>query len=166
METTPAPLETPAIVPQPQPSQPTTKFPINTYGFLGLGAIIIAIGLVAYNGRQENQRLQFLTIINHAENRVLKAEIHSLERAAETKPSYEDGYKEALVRAGRPNNPGAYQDGYEAAIKVVGDGGYATGYHTAIKQFGYQPNKSLAILIDEPTSIKKDQSKTINANDK
>ena len=131
-------------------------------GFLVLVGVIIALGVFIYNAKQENQRLQLLTIINQAENRVLKSEIHSLERAAETRPTYEDGYKEALLRAGRPNYPGAYQDGYEAALKVVGDGSYSEGYHTAIRQFGYQPAKNVAFLVDE---LKK-EPKTIDASGK
>lgn len=160
-------METTTTTPTPAPaSKPDSSAkPIKSMIGLSIMAIIaIALGIYAYNERQENQRLQFLTIINQAENRVLKAEVHSLERANEGKPTYEDGYKEALLRAGRPNGPGAYQDGYEAALKVVGDGSYSEGYHTAIRQFGYQPAKNVAYLVDEPT--KKEQPKTINASDK
>lgn len=142
-----SPVETPAtpIVPQ-QPQQ----FPFKTIGIIMLWAAILASLSVYYNLKQENQKLQFLTIINQAENRVLKTEIRSLEG----KPSYEEGYKEAykeaLIKAGRPNAPGAYQDGYEAALKIIGDGGYSEGYHAAIKQFGYQSAKNVAFLVDEP----------------
>ena len=118
------------------------------YGYLLLSAIIVGLVYYAYTGKQENQRLQLLNIINQAENRVLKTEIHALEQNA--KPSYEDGYKDALIKAGRPTAPGAYQDGYEAAMKIVGEGGYAEGYHAAIKQFNYQPNKNVVFLVDEP----------------
>lgn len=140
---TPAIPATPAIIPH-QPE----KFPLKTFGILTFW-VVVSLGTLSvyYNLKQENQKLQLLTIINQAENRVLKAEIHSLEG----KPSYEEGYKEALLKAGRPNSPGAYQDGYEAALKIIGDGGYVEGYHTAIKQFGYQPAKNVAFLVDEPT---------------
>lgn len=161
METTPTTPTVPASIPTPEPVK-STKSIKSMLGFLVLVGVIIALGVFIYNVKQENQRLQLLTIINQAENRVLKSEIHSLERAAETKPTYEDGYKEALLRAGRPNHPGAYQDGYEAALKVVGDGSYSEGYHTAIRQFGYQPAKDVAFLVNEPT--KKEQPKTINAS--
>lgn len=157
--TTPAPaLLPPTTAPQPTPPQPS-KSPMKTVGIFSLSIGIIVLGVMLYNSKQENQKYQLLTVINQAENRVLKDEIRSLERAADSKPSYEDGYKEALIRAGRPTNPGAYQDGYEAAMKIIDNGGYAEGYHAAIKQFGYQPNKSVAFIIDEP---KKDAPKTIN----
>ena len=63
-----------------------------------------------------------------------------------TKPSYEEGYRDAVIRAGAPENASAYKDGYDAAILAVGDGGYADGYHAAIKQFGFpaRPNQAMA----------------------
>ncbi len=63
-----------------------------------------------------------------------------------SKPSYEEGYRDAVSRAGAPENASAYKDGYDAAILAVGDGGYADGYHAAIKQFGFpaRPNQAMA----------------------
>ena len=87
--------------------------------------------------QKENQRLSFLNLINREENRIIKDEIYVLEH----KPNYDDGYKDAIFKMGSPQNPGAYRDGWEAAMKLVGEGGYASGYHAAVQQFGYKDSK-------------------------
>jgi hypothetical protein len=63
-----------------------------------------------------------------------------------SRPTYEDGYRDAVIRAGAPENASTYKDGYEAALLVVGDATYAEGYHAAIKQFGFpaRPNQAIA----------------------
>ena len=99
----------------------------------------LCVGLM-YNTwlvQKENQRLSFLNWTYQAEHRIIKDEIYVLEHKA----TYEDGYKEAIFKMGTPQNPGAYQDGWEAAMKIVGDGSYATGYHAAVQQFGYKDAK-------------------------
>lgn len=105
--------------------------------------------------RSENQRLQLVNSIYHAEHRILKDEIYEYEQ----KPTYENGYKDALIRVGGPNTPSAYQDGWDDAMKVVAEGGYANGYHAAIQQFGYQKPDASRWLIAE-ANIVKDVPKT------
>ncbi len=63
-----------------------------------------------------------------------------------SKPTYEEGYRDAVIRAGAPENASAYKDGYDAALIAVGDASYAEGYHAAIKQFGFpaRPNQAIA----------------------
>lgn len=94
--------------------------------------------------QKENQRLTFLNWTYKAEHRILKDEIYTLEHKA----NYEDGYKDAIFKMGSPQNPGAYQDGWEAAMKIVGEGGYASGYHAACHQFGYKDAKYY--LVSKP----------------
>lgn len=53
------------------------------------------------------------------------------------KPTYQEGYRDAVIRAGTPTHSGAYKDGYYAAFLALGDSNYADGYHAAILQFGY-----------------------------
>lgn len=68
-----------------------------------------------------------------------------------SKLTYEDGYRDAVIRAGAPENASTYKDGYEAALLVVGDATYAEGYHAAIKQFGFpaRPNQAIAKVRKE-----------------
>lgn len=106
--------------------------------WIGAFSILLA-GVMAYQAwiaQQENHRLKFLNTVFSAENNILKDEIRSFE----AKPTYDQGYKDALIRVGGPQNPGAYQDGWDDAFKVVDEGGYAEGYHAAIQQFGYEKN--------------------------
>ena len=95
--------------------------------------------------QRENHKLSFMNWTYQAEHRLLKDEIRELEQ----KPTYENGYKDALIKMGGPQNPGPFQDGWEAAMKVVGYGSYTTGYHTAIQQFGYRDSKYY--LVSAPT---------------
>ena len=67
----------------------------------------------------------------------------------ENKPGYNDGYRDAIIKIGGPQSPGSYQDGWDAAIRVIADGSYATGYHTAIKQFGYTKEGNLRWIIED-----------------
>jgi hypothetical protein len=94
--------------------------------------------------QKENQKLSLQNVIYHAEHRILKDELYQKERALADRPTYEQGYKDALVRVGGPQTPGAYQDGWDDAMKVYADKGYADGYHAAIQQFGYTKTTGLA----------------------
>jgi len=114
------------------------------------GIAFIVSGYQFIQIKQENNKLQLVNSIYEAENRILKDEIQTRIyeiRELEIKPSYNDGYKDALIRIGGPNNPGAYQDGWDAAMKVAGEGGYANGYHAAIQQFSYQKPDTSRYLI-------------------
>lgn len=112
----------------------------------GICAVAFCVsGYQAFQSRQENGRLLLVNSIYQAEHRILKDEL----REYEQKPTYDQGYKDALIRIGGPTQPGAYQDGWDAAMKVAGEGGYANGYHAAIQQFGYQKPDTSRYLIAE-----------------
>ena len=115
----------------------------------GISALCVG-GMVwhTWNIQKENQRLSMLNSIYEAEHRILKDEIYEFS----TKPTYEEGYKAALIRLGGPQVPGAYQDGWDDALKIYGEnGGYAEGYHAAIAQFGYTKNTAMTRwLVPEP----------------
>ena len=115
-------------------------------GWVAAGVCAVGCGISMsqyFSIRGENQRLALVNSIYHAEHRILKDEI----REKEQKPTYEQGYKDAFIRIGGPQNPGAYQDGWDDAMTVVGEGGYANGYHAAIQQFGYQKPDTSRYLI-------------------
>jgi len=86
------------------------------------------------------------------ENGMLMSEINILE----SNPKYNDGYRDAIIKIGGPQSPGSYQDGWDAAIRVLGDNSYVQGYHNAIKQFSYTKDGNLRWLIEEsiPTQTK------------
>ena len=86
------------------------------------------------------------------ENGMLMSEINILE----SNPKYNDGYRDAIIKIGGPQSPGSYQDGWDAAIRVLGDNSYVQGYHNAIKQFNYTKDGNLRWLIEEsiPTQTK------------
>lgn len=102
-------------------------------------------GYQTFQTKQENGRLLLMNSIYQAEHRIFKNEL----KENEQKPTYEQGYRDALIRIGGPTQPGAYQDGWDAAMKVVGEGSYANGYHAAIQQFGYQKPDTSRYLIAE-----------------
>lgn len=124
------------------------------------GVAFCVSGFQYIQTRQENNRLQLVNSIYQAEHRILKDEI----REQDQKPSYDQGYKDALIRIGGPNQPGAYQDGWDAAMKITGEGGYANGYHAAIQQFGYQkPDTSRYLIALSEVRQEKPKSETIKA---
>jgi hypothetical protein len=102
-------------------------------------------GYQLYKYSSENQQLILSNVIYRAEHRLLKDEISELER----KPTYEQGYKDALIRSGGPQNSGNYQDGWDDAMKVAGEGHYSDGYHAAIQQFGYQKPKTRWLVAEQ-----------------
>lgn len=111
------------------------------FALVSLVLSTIVLGYNAYKASQENQKLSIKNLIYEAETRILKDEIKDYV----SKPTYEDGYKTALIKMGGPQNPGAYQDGWDDAYKVFcteNGNGYSVGYHTAIEQFGYTMAKS------------------------
>lgn len=107
------------------------KTPWIIAGIAGICTCISGYGF--YERNQSNQRLAINNIIYIAENRILKEEISSLER----KPTYEEGSRDSILKMGGPQIPGAYRDGWDAAILTFDTNGYADGYHAAIRQFGY-----------------------------
>lgn len=155
METTPT---TPA---QDQANQvpavpaPTPATPAKNWGHTLLLVSVLALGFMAWttwNTQRENQKLSLQNVLYLAEHRILKSEIYEKDRALDSRPTYEQGYKDALVRVGGPQTPGAYQDGWDDAMKIyASENSYADGYHAAIKQFGYTKTSTMARwLIPEP----------------
>ena len=117
--------------------------------FLAIGSA--AVGCFSFykfwDQKSENYRLSLVNSILSMERNILKDEISQLEN----KPTYEEGFKDAIIRMGGPQTPGSYLDGWDAAIQVIGDSGYADGYHAAIKQFGYQKmGETKRWMVPEP----------------
>lgn len=112
---------------------------------------LVLVVVATYMGHvliNESNRFVLMRDIYSAENRILKDELYT-ERS---KPSYETGYRDAIVRAGFPSGNGSYKDGFDAARKLYGDGSWATGYHTAIEQFGWK-NEINNAKIDKENSV-------------
>jgi hypothetical protein len=123
---------------------PKILWTITIGSLLGCGFL----GYTNWQTQKENHKLSLLNAISIAEHRILKDEIASLDR----RPTYDEGYKNALIRIGGPQTPGAYQDGWDDCMKVIGqDSNYADGYHAAIQQFGYTKTSTMARwLVPEP----------------
>jgi hypothetical protein len=126
--------------------------------FLAIGSA--AVGCFSFfkfwDQKAENHRLNLVNSILSMERNILKDEISQLEN----KPTYEEGFEDAILRMGGPQNPGSYQDGWDAAIKVIGDSGYADGYHAAIKQFGYQKmGETKRWMVPQSESSQKEDEK-------
>jgi len=113
---------------------------------------------------KKNWECTHLTFLNTLQNRqldLMRDECREYQFKLATNPTYDDGYKFALLK--RSN--GSYSDGYEDA-KLVFDGSnnYASGYHAAIAQFNFlkSVNKDTAAIIDpaQPITDKKEEGKT------
>lgn len=118
---------------------------LNLYFIVPLLGLVFILSYEMYRISILNQVLSLDNVITKAENRILKDEVTELDR----RPTYENGYKDALIRKGGPNDKGDYQNGWEDAMKLVTkDSTYADGYHQAIQQYGYQ--KTSEYLVSEP----------------
>lgn len=116
----------------------------------------VALGIHAWNVQSENHRLSMANVIYQAEHRILKDEIAEWEK----KPNYDQGFKDAIVRQGGPQTPGAYQDGWDDAMKVIGtQSNYADGYHNAIQQFGYTKTAGMSRWLVEKTQYANNDKK-------
>jgi len=120
--------------------------------------LIMATGFSVYKQFETNQ-VRYENTTLRFENSMLTNEV----RAMETAPSYDDGYRDAVIKLGGPQSSGSYQDGWNAAVKVLASNTYAEGYHTAIKQFGYTKDGNSKWIIEE--SIPKPSS-DVNNNPK
>ena len=119
--------------------------------FFGCTTFVLAV-VCSYMGHviiNESNRFFLMRDVYSTENRLLKDELYT-ERS---KPTYEQGFRDAVVRAGIPNGSGAYRDGFEAAKKFYADGTWANGYHTAIEQFGWK---------DEVANLKKEKEQSVS----
>jgi hypothetical protein len=72
-------------------------------------------------------------------------EVSALRYKLSDRPTYLDGYRDAILRAGVPNSPGSYKDGFYAAFTMMGEGSFLDGMNVARAQFGLPqillPNK-------------------------
>jgi len=107
-------------------------------------AFIAAFGFSVYKQLELNQ-LRYENTTIRFENSMALNQI----RTMESMPNYDDGYRDAIVKIGGPQSAGSYQDGWDAAFKVVGSSTYSEGYHTAIKQFGYTKDGNTKWIIQE-----------------
>jgi len=123
-------------------------------------ASTIILGFLFAKSDWENARLTMLNSLQNRQIELMRDECREYEFKLATNPSYEDGYKFALLK----RNNGSYSDGFEDA-KLVYDSSnnYATGYHAAIAQFNFMKdvNKDTAAKIDaQPATEKKEEEKT------
>lgn len=111
-----------------------------------LGFLSTIFAYKIWDLKQENHRINILNSIYNAERRILKDDISELEK----KPTYDQGFKDALIRVGGPQSDGLYRDGWEDAAKLFCDASYTEGYHNAIQQFGYtQPKGTVKWLVPQ-----------------
>lgn len=97
-----------------------------------VGAIfcIIASGFLVYRFDQENFRLRCHNEFKDNQIRLLEDQLRDYEFKISSRPTYEAGYRDALVKS----ESGTYDDGFEAAKVLYKTGGYDVGYHNAIQQ--------------------------------
>lgn len=122
----------------------------------GISALCVgAMAWYTWNVQKDNQRISLINTIYDAEHRILNDEIRELTGIIAEKPTYDQGFKAALIRVGGPQAPGAYQDGWDDALKLCGaENNYADGYHAAIQQFGYTKTTAMnRWLVPEPKTI-------------
>lgn len=110
-----------------------------------IGAVICVSGL-SYRQSLQNDALRTIVKLSNEEIRILTYELNE----EKNKPSYEQGYKDALIKTGGPSNTGLYQEGWDDAQKIYLQAGYVDGYHNAIQQFGYQKPDTSRYLAPEP----------------
>ncbi len=103
---------------------------------------------IAYRSSLQNDALRTIVKLGDDEIRILTYEL----REEKQKPSYEDGKRDMLIKMGGPQNPGAFQDGYDAAVSLLANTSYAEGYHNCILQFAYQKQDTSRYLVPEPKS--------------
>ena len=79
-----------------------------------------------YDARSANLYSQILKF----ENSLMANEIGSLQ----TSPSYNDGYRDALIKMGGPQSPGSFQDGWDEGRSCPLDGLRASSHHARSEQ--------------------------------
>jgi hypothetical protein len=125
-----------------------------------LGIATVVLGFLFAKSSWDNSSLKLLNMLQYQEIELMRDECREYQFKLTSNPTYEEGYKAALLR----RNNGSYSDGYEDA-KIVYDGSnnYTQGYHAAITQFGFlkDMNKDTAAKIDsQPATEKKEEAKT------
>lgn len=114
------------------------KIASGLFGFSGFIATLFSLFFVydAYNIHQrfEMKELALQTERSRASN--LNDEVLSLRYKLSDRPTYLEGYRDAILRAGVPNSPGSYRDGFYAAFTMMGEGAFLDGMNVARAQFG------------------------------
>lgn len=84
----------------------------------------------------ETERIKTVLAIEAKQNVLLQNLCRDYEYKISITKTYDDGYRDALVKMSNPTS-GNFQEGFEAAKLVYGSGSYTEGYHNAVAQFGY-----------------------------
>jgi hypothetical protein len=112
-------------------------------------ATIFFLFIDAYRTRCEIANVKILSGAETQRSQLLYDELNEIKYDYLMKPTYNEGYRDAIIRMGTPNQPGSYRDGYYAAFLALGNSGYSDGYHAAIAQYGF-PKTELP-----PTNVSK-----------
>jgi hypothetical protein len=102
--------------------------------WIGLGILTVGNIVAGMVNTNYNQELKLKCVLSDAECRVLQGEVRQMEYKASTTQTYDEGYRDALIRMGG-DAKGSYADGYAAAEKLYKGQSYTDGYHNAIGQF-------------------------------
>lgn len=110
----------------------------NIFGFSGFVATVVSLFFVydAHTMRQKYEMKDVALDTERSRNANLNDEIIALRYKLQDRPTYLDGYRDAILRAGVPNSPGSYRDGFYAAFTMMGEGGFLDGMNVARAQFG------------------------------
>jgi hypothetical protein len=100
-------------------------------------ATIFFLFVDAYRTRHEITNLKMLGDTESQRSKLLSDELNEIKYDYLMKPTYNEGYRDAIIRMGTPTQPGSYRDGYYAAFLALGNSGYSDGYHAAIAQYGF-----------------------------
>lgn len=112
-------------------------------------ATIFFLFVDAYRTRCEIANVKILGDAETQRSQLLYDELNEIKYDYLMKPTYNEGYRDAIIRMGTPTQPGSYRDGYYAAFLALGNSGYSDGYHAAIAQYGF-PKTELP-----PTNVSK-----------
>jgi len=114
------------------------KITSSIFGFSGFFATVVSLFFVydAYNINQRYEMKELALDSERSRNAGLNDEITSLRYKLQDRPTYLDGYRDAILRAGVPNMPGSYRDGFYAAFTMMGEGSFLDGMNVARAQFG------------------------------
>lgn len=120
---------------------------MKTFAWISASAAVI-IGFLFMKSTFEIERLKMESLISKKQYSLLEDQCRDYEFKISNTRTYEDGFKDALIKMNHPEG-GTFQEGYEAAKIVFGNGSYADGYHNAIAQFGWiKENNSQGKVIN------------------
>lgn len=123
------------------------KIMSGVFGFSGFFATLVSLYFVydAYNVHQRFEMKELSLQAERSRSVNLYDEVSALRYKLSDRPTYLDGYRDAILRAGVPNSPGSYKDGFYAAFTMMGEGSFLDGMNVARAQFGLPqillPNK-------------------------